>query len=108
MGLVVSVMRDGDGYDCTNNGFSKTFNNVLVTNVDGPVEGHDMPRARLVPGNLPGTVKLVSEAVATSGQHTMFGGNFAYTSDSRWNRAVEEIAGSRQSGAVPIHDRIEA
>jgi hypothetical protein len=35
----------------------------------------------------------------------MDGGNFAYSSDARFNNAVEKIAGYR--GAVSIHDRIE-
>jgi hypothetical protein len=81
---------------------------MLVTNVDGPFDGHDMPRVKLVRGNLAGTAKIVTETDQMSGRHTMFGGNMAYSSDSRWSRAVEEICGSRQSGAVAIHDRIEA
>lgn len=108
MGLIVDVLRT-DGSDCTNNGISNHFNRLLVTNVDGPFDNHDMPRVQVVPGNLPGTVKVIAEtdALSDSPRWTMFGGNFAYSSDSRWNSAVERIAGARQSGAVAIHDRIE-
>jgi hypothetical protein len=106
MGLIVDVYRDS-GPDCTANGVSKHFNRLLVVNVDGPFEGHDMPRVVLKRGNLAGTVKLVPETADDAGDWVMFGGNFAGTSDSRFSRAVEEIAGSRQPNIVPIHDRIE-
>lgn len=106
MGLIVSVLRGGPGSNCTN-GASKVFDSLLVTNVSGPFDNHDMPRFLLVDGNLPGTAKLVSESNQEAGDWTMFGGNFAYTSDSRWSEAIEEICGSRQSGAVAIHDRVE-
>lgn len=108
MGLAVSIMRDADGVQCTN-GFSKVFDRVLVVNVNGPADRHDMPRAYLVPGNLPDTCKLIpeSDALSDSPRWLMFGGNFAYSSDSRWHEAVENLCGSRQSGAVPIHDRFE-
>jgi hypothetical protein len=108
MGLIVDVLRSA-GQDCTNNGLSRHFNSLLVTNVDGPFDGHDRPRVHLVAGSLPGTVKLIPEtdALSDNPRWTMFGGNYAATSDSRWCRAVDRIAGSPQSGAVPIHDRIE-
>ena len=106
MGMIVHVLRS-EGRDCTNHGASKTANELLVTNVPGPFDNDTMPRFRLVKGNIPGTAKLVSEHDDTEGTWTMFGGNFAVTSDSRWHRAVEQICGSRQSGAVPIHDREE-
>jgi len=106
MGLIVDVLRT-DGLDCSANGPSKVFSRLLVTNVEGPFDGHDMPRVKLVKGNLPGTVKVVPETMLDAGNWTMFGGNFAYTSDSRWSDAVEELCGSRQSGAVAIHDRVE-
>ena len=105
MGLIVSVLRT-EGMDCSNGGHSKYFNELLVTNVEGPFDGHDRPRFRLVKGNIAGTVKLVSETKG-EGEWTMFGGNFAYTSDSRWHRALEELCGAQQSGAVAIHDRVE-
>jgi hypothetical protein len=105
MGLIVSVLRSS-GSSCTN-GASKVFDRLLVTNVSGPFDGHDKPRFVLVEGNLPGTATLVSETSLEAGDWTMFGGNFAHTSDSRWSKAIEEICGSRQSGAVAIHDRVE-
>jgi hypothetical protein len=37
----------------------------------------------------------------------MFGGNFGYSSDSRWSEAVRELTGSPHYGAVAIHDRYD-
>jgi hypothetical protein len=37
----------------------------------------------------------------------MFGGNFGYSSDSRFSEAVRELTGSPHYGAVPIHDRFD-
>ena len=56
-------------------------------------------------GNLRNIAKLVP--YDRDGKWTMFGGNFAYTSDSRFSEAVSAIVGYRFYGAVPIHDRIE-
>lgn len=111
MGIIVSVMRDADNdYDCTAGGISSRYDRLLVTNVDGPFDNDFLPRVHLVPGNLPGTAKIIAEdeALSNNPAWTMFGGNFAHTSDSRWHKKLEQICGSRQSGAVPIHDRIES
>ena len=64
-----------------------------------------IPMARLMPGNVAGSVKIVPEPAG--GKWWMFGGHFAYSGDSRFNRAVEAISGSLSYGAVPIHDRCE-
>jgi hypothetical protein len=38
---------------------------------------------------------------------TMFGGNFVYTTDSRFNEAIERITGKYFHGAIKLHDRVE-
>ena len=40
-------------------------------------------------------------------QHTMDGGNYAATCDSRFNSAIKELIGHHFYGAVAIHDRVE-
>lgn len=125
MGMIVSVYRDADStYDCSNGGLSSLFTRLTVVNVEGPFDPTaDRPAVMLVPGNLPGTVKLVpAENVGTDEEPfyiplptntaeyagPMFGGNFAATSDSRWFRAIEKLTGGRGSGAIDIHDRVES
>ena len=39
---------------------------------------------------------------------TMFGGNYATTSDSRFSELCEELLGTNFYGAVAVHDRVEA
>ena len=104
MGLTVNVYKNG--YDCTLNGISSKCNELCLINVDGPFNpDDDKPAALLVPGNLPNTVKIIPANVNEDKTWVMDGGNFAYSSDARFNNAVEKIAGYR--GAVSIHDRIE-
>jgi hypothetical protein len=106
MGLIVSVYRDAEGYDCTNGGISASHIRLCVVNVDGPFEpSDDCPAVILKPGNIPKALpKLVPEE---DQEHwTMFGGNYAGTSDSRFSDAVERMCGIR-AGIVPIHDRVE-
>lgn len=110
MGLNVSVYKDaGSNYDCTNNGVTNRFSRLNVVNVEGPFDPtDDCPAVMLVKGNLPGTVKIVPLDEMGTGSWTMFGGNYAATSDSRFTAAVEKITGGRFYGAVPVHDRVEA
>ena len=104
MGLNVNVYKSI--YDCTLNGMTSRHDQLCLINVDGPFNpDNDKPAALLVPGNLPNTVKIIPANVNEDKTWVMFGGNFAYSSDARFNNAVEKIAGYR--GAVSIHDRIE-
>ncbi len=107
MGMRVCVYRDaGSDYDCTNNGVTVRATRLCVTNVEGPFEpDEDTPAVRLVEGNLPETAKIVPEEVG--GKWSMFGGNYASTSDSRWSTAIEKITGTRSHGAIAVHDRVE-
>jgi len=106
MGLIVNVYASRDGYDCTLNGVTNRFDQLCVINVDGPFEpSDDCPAVRLEKGAMDGIAVL--RPIEADGQWTMFGGNYAATSDSRFSRAVEKITGHRFYGAVPVHDRIE-
>ena len=114
MGMLINVYRTA-GHDCTN-GPSRIHDRLCVINVDGPFEpSADAPAFILEPGAMPGIARLVP-AYEGDKPWFMFGGNYGATSDSRFNRAVEQIIGGRTArtdwtysfyGAVAIHDRVE-
>ncbi len=109
--MLVHVFRHPLG-DCTNGGVSSQYDTLFLVNVRDGVDKAP-PRyapARLEPGNVPGTVKIVPADPETGEALPgwwMMGGNFAHTSDSRFAEAVAKISGRRHYGAVPIHDRQE-
>jgi len=114
MGLLVSVYRFPLG-DCTLGGISSKAKDLCLVNVDGPFSPDEKcPAAMLVPGNGRGLVKIVPAVLDDKKRYSaeprwvMMGGNFAHTSDSRFNNAVSRITGAVSYGAVPIHDRIES
>ena len=106
MGLLVDLYRNVDGRDCSNGGASGTgIQGFCLTNVDGPFEaGVEYPAAKLVVGPF-NSIHIKPEAIGNV--HSMFGGAYAATSDSRLNDKIEELTGCRFYGAVPVHDREE-
>ena len=79
MGLHVNIYKCSKFGDCTLNGVSsRDIEGLCLTNVEGPFD-----------------------------QHTMDGGNFAASSDSRFSQACRELLGHHFYGAVAIHDRVE-
>lgn len=121
MGLIVSIYRRAaadkpgdmlklDAVDCTNGGVSSKVAQLTLINVGGPFNpSPDAPAAYLVKGNVPGAVKIVPANAegAMDTRWLMFGGNYAGTSDSRFNEAVERLGGPRYGGPVAVHDRYE-
>jgi hypothetical protein len=132
MGLIANVYRQvnrqmADGtavmMDCTNNGWSSRFNQVVIVNADGPFDPDpSMPAVRLVlhPAKSVMHVFAVLDEHYREGKWTMMGGNFLYTSDSRFGECARKLLEQRYAervirvhrddlfvGAVPIHDRIE-
>lgn len=114
MGLNLTVYRTPVFGDCTLRGISSNHDEVVVVNVEGPSKpSDDRPAVMLVDGALRGTVRIVPAVENPDGswspepRWTMFGGNYAATSDSRWSEAIEARLGARFYGAVAIHDRIE-
>lgn len=84
-GLLVSVYR-AKGYDCTNGGASSKFNSFILTaeGVTGPFEPReDVPELVLIKGPFD-TLRAVPRELVESKVWVMFGGNFVYTSDSRF------------------------
>lgn len=108
MGLILSVYRAVDFPDCTLNGLSAQFAELTVVNVDGPFEPcAKRPACWLVKGHIPNSAHLVVvDPASGDGRWFMMGGNYAGTSDSRFNEAVQKLTGSRP-GVLPVHDRHE-
>lgn len=118
MGLILNVYRSerlgpfGEAVDCTLGGVSSKAERLCVINVEGPFKPSpdlDLPAVLLLAGNVPGALKIVpaDENGEPVKGWTMFGGNYAATSDSRFSKACADLSGSPCYGAVPIHDRIE-
>ena len=81
---------------------------LTITNIDAPFKPcKDYPPAKLIlqKFSFGNSVKIIAEKDIN--KNTMFGGNFAATSDSRFYEAIEKMLGHNFYGAIPIHDRIE-
>ena len=108
MGLHIYIYKDDLG-DCTNGGVSsRDIEGLTLTNVDGPFNPCDRyPSAKLVVQEFFNrrSVKIVPTEIGK--RHSMFGGNYGATSDSRFSDMVEDMLGHSFYGAVPIHDRVE-
>lgn len=102
--LPVEVYRSK--FDCTNNGISSRYNELLVVCPDGhiKVDAENPPENlfNMSKINMFGKTYYRLEPYNTEGKWYMFGGNFGYTSDSRFSDLVEGM-----SGAVKIFDRHE-
>ncbi len=102
-GMLVSVLRQSD--DCTNNGLSSKKDRLILVGPGIPrifeVED-DEPHLVLVKRELFGKTHFsaVPSDLVEKRKHSMFGGNFCYTSDSRFS----EINGGHP---IKIHDRVE-
>lgn len=106
--LPVSVYKNGK-YDCTNNGISSRFETLLLECKNGfiTIDENDLPenlcivQKRLIFGNLYYCIipykELNKDCVGW-----MMGGNFAYSSDSRFREMFDGC-----SYPIPIHDRQE-
>lgn len=109
----INIYRAADGRDCTNNGLSSkgsSFPMVVLEFGETSAmaietlrnEGKDPERHfLLVKRNLfGGNADYIKPLTET--RWVMMGGNFGYTSDSRFN----DYTGSRTP--LPIHDRVES
>ena len=103
-GCSVNVYKDGSNYDCTANGITSKHDNLILIdenggNYDCPHMGSFENTVKLVKRDLWGKEYLHAEPlVKPKGMvGPMFGGNFIYTSDSRFP----------SSYPIPVHDRFE-
>lgn len=104
-GLLVSIYRRS-GSDCTNGGISGKINGGVVTGfgigIDSEIfpPSDDAPHYIIIKDNVCGRerIRAVPADLLESGKWTMFGGNFLYTSDSRFP----------SDAPIAIHDRVES
>lgn len=104
--LPIDVYRS-KSVDCTNGGISSKFNSLLLVCKEGFIDVDESnPPENLVKVNkrflFGENVYSIVPYNEPTGAGWMFGGNFAYTSDSRFSRMVEGVY-----GAIAIHDREE-
>jgi len=109
MGIHVNIYKDVREVDCTNGGESSYAKGFTVVNAEGPAEPcEDYPPAELVMAEPIGGVKILRLIpVSKKEEWTMFGGNYASTSDSRFPELCEKLLGAPFYGAVSVHDRVE-
>lgn len=103
-GIRVEVFRGANGHDCTNNGLSSLVDEVIL--VGDMIEGVDEVKegqAYLEVGSITFRGKTTYHAKPVNfglkGVPFMFGGNFVWTSDSRFREHFNE--------PLAIHDRQE-
>jgi hypothetical protein len=106
-GLYVNVMVDADGSDCSNRGITYHKTNLLLVDTklkDGlyePKEGEPyltLVRRQIRMGE-PEYIHAVPTVNGVPKKNTMFGGNFVYSSDSRFSNVNRY--------PIPVHDRVE-
>ena len=98
--LPVNVYANTDGYDCTNKDITLTHQNKLVVECETGFMSEETIREEgyivLVPHTINGYTYLKAKGEK---RHTMMGGNFVYSSDSRFRKLT--------STPIAVHDRIE-
>jgi hypothetical protein len=103
-GLIVNVVRDADGSDCSNHGISSRHTRMLLILPEGgPFKPRDdMPTIKLVATGPYYYVIEDDEHVSAHGSsRCCFGGNFVWDSDSRFPKQ------GQNKFPIPIHDRVE-
>ena len=100
-GITANVYKDGKG-DCTNGGISSGRNSLIVICDNGPTEASDIRDCVYIDKQGIGRNEYIkAKPLYCPDRWYMAGGNFLYTSDSRFR----EITGI--SYPVSIHDRYE-
>lgn len=109
-GMLISIYRHyigGKAVDNTDGGVSSRATKALLLGPGIPeiFESRTIPVMRLDQNADQKTARLVPVDLLDAGVWTRFGGNFGYSPNEAFTRAVEAIYGSPFYGAVPIHDR---
>lgn len=101
-GILVSVYRS-DREDCSNKGLSSETDSLIMVDENGDsfdcVHSTDGDYLVLIKDICGGVERLraIPKSLLDSGKWTMFGGNFVYSSDSRFP----------SSTPIKVHDRVE-
>ena len=108
MGLIIEVYRHSSGAGITAGGISSKADRLFVENIDGPTKRapDGIPAVRLIKHSERPSYDRVLLLVPIGGGG-QFGGNFGYSSDSRFGRAVKQLTGYEFGFPVMIHDRFE-
>ena len=107
MGILAYVARTPALGDSTANGISSKYSVICVGNTEGPFQPTEKTPELFLAVGFQNSIKLITKREMETGQVGMFGGNFAHSSDSRFNDKIKELTGQRLYGAVCIHDRFE-
>lgn len=102
-GITADVFRPADGSDCTNGGVSSRVKRVTIVGRGIPAvspASEDAPAMMLRQDSIGDCIHLEPTGQPHWNRIPMFGGNFAFTCDSR----LREVAGD---GALRIFDRYE-
>lgn len=108
-GLIINVLRSASGSDCTNNGESSRFDSFVVCEVGNKTLDdifqvtEDRPELVIEYRPRFNDYIAIPRSILEAGHHYMFGGNFVFGSDSRFNEAL----GQWGSGAIKVFDRVE-
>lgn len=111
MGINAYIYKNALG-DCTSGGFSSKANKVCIINAEGPHEpDKDCPAVILQSGYNGPTTNSIARAISVDdekrGGWLMAGGNFIYSSDSRFGDLIKALTGQKHSAPVSVHDRRE-
>ena len=103
-GMILGIYENKRIGNCSNNGVSSKYNEVLLVGDDVPeiFEAGDMPVVKIVKRQIGGSEFIHAEPVdpAPSGMiGYMMGGSFIHSSDSRVRRIAKY--------PIPLHDRAE-
>ncbi len=101
-GLMVSILKDNSITDCTNGGVSSKLDRILLIGEGVPEvfeATKDRPILKLIKRNLYGREYIHAEPIERpTGMGWMMGGNFIWSSDSRFPNLYP----------IAIHDREES
>ncbi len=105
-GIVVNVLRDADGYDCTMNGISARFEELVLIGDDirnpDTTPSKTRPAIKIIEVNILGDRYLKAVPVNSKGEcmmDGMFGGNYIKSSEARFTNLYKH--------PIPVHDRFE-
>jgi hypothetical protein len=104
--LPVNVLCDVDGHDCTLNGVTSRYSTLYVPCEDGYLSyddivkrGHEECILVEVPKPFP-DAPIRFKPASLGKKHSMMGGRFVYSCDSRYRRAYGW-------SPLAVHDRVE-